>query len=156
SRTTTTAVRRTGDARRCGDRPRRGRTDRRAATRARGPSPRPATPDRHLGLEPRSGGARSDARVDGSSIPQSMIIGRSCRAVPDPTQQVGRARSRSLRSPAVADTASPLTAPIGKQLPTDLSLTPLVDGAAGQARPGVDGLVTLRRVSVILEPYTNQ
>ena len=88
-RTTTTAARRTDDARRCGDTPRRGRTDRRAATRARVRSPRPATPDRHLGHEPRSGGARSDARVDGSSIPQSMTIGPTCRAVPDPTRTSG-------------------------------------------------------------------
>ena len=56
----------------------------------------------------------------------------------------------------MADTASPLTAPIGKQLPTDLSLTPLVDGAAGQARPLMDWLTTFHLASVILDPYTNE
>ncbi len=69
---------------------------------------------------------------------------------------MGRAGSGSLRSPAVADTASPLTAPIGKQLPSDLSLTPLVDGAAGQSRPLMDWLTTFHLASVILDPYTNE
>ena len=56
----------------------------------------------------------------------------------------------------MADTTSPLTAPIGKQLPADLSLTPLVDGAAGQARPLMEWLTTFHLASVILDPYTNE
>ena len=75
-------------------------------------------------------------------------------------QEVGRTPPRSLRSLAVADTtsdpSSALTAPIGRQLPPDLTLTPLVDGAAGQSRPLMDWLTTFHLASVILDPYTNE
>lgn len=75
---------------------------------------------------------------------------------------------RSLRSLAVADTSSDMrsdaspgadaahAAPIGRQLPPELTLTPLVDGATGQSRPLMDWLTTFHLASVILDPYTNE
>ncbi len=56
----------------------------------------------------------------------------------------------------MADTTPPLTAPIGRQLPTDLTLTPLVDGAAGQSRPIMDWFTTFHLASVVLDPYSNE
>jgi hypothetical protein len=79
-------------------------------------------------------------------------------------EEVGRVAPRSLRSLAVADTRSDSsldanaarTAPIGRQLPPELTLTPLVGGAAGQSRPLMDWLTTFHLASVILDPYTNE
>jgi hypothetical protein len=56
----------------------------------------------------------------------------------------------------VADPAPSLTAPIGKQLPADLILTPLVHGAAGQSRPIMDWLTTFHLAAVVLDPYANE
>jgi len=42
------------------------------------------------------------------------------------------------------------------KLPTDLVLTPLVDGAAGTARPVMEWLTTFHLASVVLDPYTNE
>lgn len=42
------------------------------------------------------------------------------------------------------------------KLPTDLVLTPLVKGAAGQARPVMEWLTTFHLASVVLDPYTNE
>jgi len=55
-----------------------------------------------------------------------------------------------------SDSSSALAAPIGRQLPPDLTLTPLVGGAAGQSRPLMDWLTTFHLASVILDPYTNE
>ena len=55
----------------------------------------------------------------------------------------------SLRSLAVADTAL-------IQLPTDLVLTPLVDGELGEGRPIMEWLTTFHLASVVLDPYTNE
>jgi hypothetical protein len=60
----------------------------------------------------------------------------------------------------VADTTSDIepTAPsrLGQALPTDLVLTPLVNGAAGTGRPIMDWLTTFHLASVVLDPYTNE
>lgn len=65
-----------------------------------------------------------------------------------------------LRSLAVADTTSDTTptvkARVGEQLPTDLVLTPLVDGSLGQGRPVMEWLTTFHLASVVLDPYTNE
>lgn len=42
------------------------------------------------------------------------------------------------------------------KLPTDLVLTPLVNGAAGKARPVMEWLTTFHLASVVLDPYTNE
>lgn len=42
------------------------------------------------------------------------------------------------------------------KLPTDLVLTPLVNGAAGKARPLMEWLTTFHLASVVLDPYTNE
>ncbi|MFK8024779.1 MAG: hypothetical protein AB8G26_12535 [Ilumatobacter sp.] len=42
------------------------------------------------------------------------------------------------------------------KLPTDLVLTPLVDGAAGKSRPLMEWLTTFHLASVVLDPYTNE
>lgn len=41
-------------------------------------------------------------------------------------------------------------------LPTDLHLTPLVDGALGTTRPIMEWLTTFHLASVVLDPYTNE
>jgi hypothetical protein len=68
--------------------------------------------------------------------------------------------AQSLRSQPVADTTSDTapTAPsrLGAQLPTDLVLTPLVDGRAAQGRPVMEWLTTFHLASVVLDPYTNE
>lgn len=60
----------------------------------------------------------------------------------------------------MADTTSDIapTAPsnIGRALPTELVLTPLVDGVAGQGRPIMEWLTTFHLASVVLDPYTNE
>jgi hypothetical protein len=60
----------------------------------------------------------------------------------------------------VADTTSDIepTAPsrLGQALPTDLVLTPLVDGVAGTGRPIMEWLTTFHLASVVLDPYTNE
>ncbi len=60
----------------------------------------------------------------------------------------------------MADTTSPsdaaATSLVGKRLPAELTLTPLVDGAAGKSRPLNDWLTTFHLASVILDPYTNE
>ena len=43
-----------------------------------------------------------------------------------------------------------------KQLPTDLVLTPLQQGALGTGRPIMDWLTTFHLASVVLDPYTNE
>jgi hypothetical protein len=42
------------------------------------------------------------------------------------------------------------------KLPADLVLTPLVNGAAGTARPIMEWLTTFHLASVVLDPYTNE
>lgn len=60
----------------------------------------------------------------------------------------------------MADTSShpAPTAPtrLGEQLPGDLVLTPLVDGATSQGRPVMEWLTTFHLASVVLDPYTNE
>lgn len=66
---------------------------------------------------------------------------------------------QSLRSLAVADTSSdttPAVSRLGEKLPTDVVLTPLVDGALGQGRPIMEWLTTFHLASVVLDPYTNE
>ncbi len=60
------------------------------------------------------------------------------------------------RSDSSLDADAALAAPIGRQLPPELTLTPLVDGAIGQSRPLMDWLTTFHLASVILDPYTNE
>ncbi len=55
-----------------------------------------------------------------------------------------------------ADTAPIAPSGLGQQLPADLVLTPLVDGAAGTARPIMEWLTTFHLASVVLDPYTNE
>ena len=54
------------------------------------------------------------------------------------------------------DTAAPAPTRLGQQLPADLVLTPLVDGAAGTGRPIMEWLTTFHLASVVLDPYTNE
>jgi hypothetical protein len=54
------------------------------------------------------------------------------------------------------DSNAARTALNGRQLPPELTLTPLVDGASGQSRPLMDWLTTFHLASVILDPYTNE
>ena len=49
-----------------------------------------------------------------------------------------------------------LVADTDLKLPTDLVLTPLVNGAAGKARPIMEWLTTFHLASVVLDPYTNE
>lgn len=42
------------------------------------------------------------------------------------------------------------------KLPTDLTLTPLVDGSLGTGRPIMEWLTTFHLASVVLDPYTNE
>lgn len=46
--------------------------------------------------------------------------------------------------------------PTVKQLPSDLSLTPLTGDGLGQSRPLMDWLTTFHLASVVLDPYTNE
>jgi hypothetical protein len=46
--------------------------------------------------------------------------------------------------------------PTVKQLPTDLTLTPLTADGLGQGRPLMDWLTTFHLASVVLDPYTNE
>ena len=53
-------------------------------------------------------------------------------------------------------TLSPVADPTVKQLPTDLTLTPLTSDGLGKARPIMDWLTTFHLASVVLDPYTNE
>ncbi len=55
-----------------------------------------------------------------------------------------------------SDTTRTVPSKVGEKLPTDLVLTPLVDGALGQGRPVMEWLTTFHLASVVLDPYTNE
>ncbi len=55
-----------------------------------------------------------------------------------------------------SDTTRTVPSKVGEKLPTDLVLTPLVDGGLGQARPVMEWLTTFHLASVVLDPYTNE
>jgi hypothetical protein len=59
-------------------------------------------------------------------------------------------------SDTVSDTTRTVASRVGDKLPTDLVLTPLVDGALGQGRPVMEWLTTFHLASVVLDPYTNE
>ena len=59
-------------------------------------------------------------------------------------------------SDTVSDSARKVPSRVGDRLPTDLVLTPLVDGALGQGRPVMEWLTTFHLASVVLDPYTNE
>jgi hypothetical protein len=59
-------------------------------------------------------------------------------------------------SDTVSDTTRTVASRVGNKLPTDLVLTPLVDGALGQGRPVMEWLTTFHLASVVLDPYTNE
>lgn len=56
----------------------------------------------------------------------------------------------------VSDTTRTVASNVGTKLPTDLVLTPLVEGALGQGRPVMEWLTTFHLASVVLDPYTNE
>lgn len=55
-----------------------------------------------------------------------------------------------------SDTTRAVPSKVGNKLPTDLVLTPLVDGSLGQGRPVMEWLTTFHLASVVLDPYTNE
>jgi hypothetical protein len=59
-------------------------------------------------------------------------------------------------SDTVSDTTRRASSRVGDRLPTDLVLTPLVDGGLGQGRPVMEWLTTFHLASVVLDPYTNE
>jgi hypothetical protein len=60
----------------------------------------------------------------------------------------------------VADTTSDTTrnvpSRVGEPLPTDLVLTPMVNGELGKGRPVMEWLTTFHLATVVLDPYTNE
>jgi hypothetical protein len=54
------------------------------------------------------------------------------------------------------DTSGSASGGTGIQLPADLILTPLHDGALGKGRPVMEWLTTFHLASVVLDPYTNE